>query len=382
MSDVQPQEIEERSAAPQLFPDLLEQYAYELPKRGDFLTGEILGIQDDALLLTVGSKRDAVVPRRELDQIEEDVLGGLSRGDTVPVYVTETPRGDDMLEVSLLRGLEKRDWDRAEACLESGEILEVEVIGFNKGGLLARFGRIQAFIPNSHITNLYRASQRKNYKAELRGEKVGVRVLSVERRRRRLVLSMKEAAKEQRLERLKAMSVGEIVDGRVIRIVDFGAFVDIGDGVVGLAHISNLAWRHLKHPSEVVSEGDEIKLQVDDIDLERERLSLNRQVLLPNPWREFAEAHSAGDRLTGTISNLTDFGAFVEVAPGVEGLIHISEFDSWLASNYQSTLNLGDQVLVAILDIDTANERLSLSMRRVSYDEEVAWLNQQRGVTA
>jgi small subunit ribosomal protein S1 len=358
------------------FADMLDNFDYAVPQQGQFLEGTIIRIDEDAIFVNVGAKRDAIIPHTDLDQLEEEQLADLSTGDTIPVYVLRTPVGEQELIVSLYKGLQQRDWDWAEECLDSGELLELKVIGHNKGGLLVEFGRLSGFIPNSHVTELRHvrdASQRKAFKDKTREDTLIVKVIEVDRERRRLVMSETAALAEQREQRLEELEEGAIMTGKVVNVVKYGVFVDL-DGVHGLLHISKIDWHHIDHPSNVFSVGDEVEVMIDEVDVAKERVSLNRKVLRPTPWDAFAEEHAVGDLLEGKVTNVLDFGAFVEVADGIEGLIHVSEINMPHAGSPQAVLQSGDVVLARMISIEPERERLSLSLRRVTTSEELEWM--------
>lgn len=357
------------------FAELLDQYDFERPRRGQLLEGEVLTINDGAILVDVGAKRDAVIPRQDLNRLDEEWLSKISVGDEVPVYVLRTPSGTDELHVSLKRGLEEQEWDRAEEYLENGEILELPVIGYNKGGILVQFGHLRGFIPNSHVPELRHAGQREEqeeYKNEQIGQVKTLKVIEVNRSRRRFVLSEKAAQRQARQRRLEDLSAGDVVHGVVESIADFGAFVNIGGGVTGLVHISRLDWKRVQHPSEVVSVGDEFDVLVEDVNVERERIRLNRQSLMPNPWDVVADKYVVGDIVEGEVSNVVDFGAFVQLPEGVEGLIHVSEMGSSFVGSPSDILKPGDSVRVRIINMEPERERLGLSMQQVEV-KEIDW---------
>jgi len=369
------------SPAPQAsWTDLLDEYEYPRPRQGEILKGEIIRIQEDALFVNVGAKRDAIVPHDEIDSLDKEMLSDLSPGDTVPVYVLRTPVGDQELLVSLEKGLQQLDWERADELLESEETVDCVVVGHNKGGLLVQFGRLRGFVPNSHEPDLKRIhdSQKRAVARQKKiGETLSLKVVEIDRSRERLIMSATAAEKEQRQQQLDALEVGQTVTGTVVNLTSYGAFIDLGH-VSGLLHISKISWDNIDHPSDALHVGDKVEVRIDKIDRERERLSLNRKALLPGPWESFAAEHEEGDLLEGVITAVTDFGAFVLVAENVEGLVHISEIDDQYLERPESVVQVGDTVLVRILSIDLERERLGLSMRRVSADEEVTWMLEQQ----
>ena len=358
------------------FADMLDSFDYTVPQQGEFLEGTIIRIDEDAIFVNVGAKRDAIIPHTDLDQLEEDQRAELSTGDTIPVYVLRTPMGDQELIVSLFKGLQQRDWDWADSCLASEELLELKVVGHNKGGLLVEFGRLRGFVPNSHVADLRHVrnpSQRKAFKDKSRHDDLVVKVIEVDRDRRRLVMSETAAMVEQRQSRLEELEEGTVMTGHIVNVVKYGAFVDLG-GIHGLLHISKIDWHHIDHPSNVFEVGDEVEVMIDEIDADNERVSLNRKVLMPTPWDAFAEEHAVGDLLEGEITNVLDFGAFVQVADGIEGLIHVSEINMPHAGSPKAVLQSGDVVLARMISIEPERERLSLSLRRVTTTEELEWM--------
>ncbi len=360
---------------PESFADLLNKYDVWKPHRGELVEGTILMIERDIVLVDVGAKRDAVVPHQDLNRLDADRLERMSVGDEVPVYVLRTPNGHDDLEVSIKRGLEQQDWMRAEEYLESGAVQELQVTGYNKGGILAAFGNLSGFVPNSHVPELRHVrdiEQRDEVKAQLIGTTLPLQVIEVNRPRRRLVLSAKAAQYILREQRLKELEAGDVVHGIVESIADFGAFVNLG-GITGLIHISRLDWQHVNHPSDVVNVGDDIEVLVENVDLKRGRVRLNRQALLPDPWELVAEKYSAGDMVNGRVTNVVEFGAFVQLPPGVEGLVHVSEIpDNGLVSP-QEMLRPGDVVHPHILDIDLERKRIRLSLRQGTETPVTDW---------
>jgi small subunit ribosomal protein S1 len=359
-----------------LFEAALDSFDYENPVRGQILEGEIIQIDEDSVLVDIGAKRDAIVPRKDLDRLDDELRESISRGDQIPVYVMRTAKiGGDLL-VSINRGLEQEDWERASEQLDTGEVLRLPIIGQNRGGVVVRFGRLRGFVPNSHIPDLRRNGSGdllKQQKEEMIGEELVVKVLEVNQKRRRLVLSSRAARRERRLIRLKELHVDSTLTGTVVNLVDFGAFVDLG-GVDGLVHISELDWSRVDHPSEVLEVGQELDVKVLDVDVERERISLSRKALLPNPWASITDRYTPGDLVQGEITNVRDFGAFMMLPEGVEGLIHVSEIGIIGPGNPEDVVHPGDKVLARILDIESDRERISLSLSRVSKEEQLAWL--------
>ncbi len=363
-----------------LFEELLDDYDYENPEKGEIIEGHVIQVDEDSILVDIGAKRDAIVPRKDLDRLEDELRESIREGDKLPVYVMRTAKlGGDLL-VSINRGLEQEDWERAAELLEAGDAVSLEIIGQNKGGVVVRFGRLRGFVPNSHIPDLRRNGGRdelRDQKEELIGEELVVKVIEVNQKRRRLVLSARAAQQERRLLRLKELDPGATITGTVVNLVDFGAFVDL-EGVDGLIHISELDWSRVDHPSEVLELGEEVEVEITNVDVERERVSLSRKSLLANPWDSIEDRYSAGDLVEGEITNVRNFGAFVMLPEGVEGLIHVSEIGIIGPGSPQDVVHPGDKVLARVIDMEPERERISLSLSRVSKDEQMAWLERQK----
>lgn len=383
LEKIEKQEGENGEEWDELFEQLLEDYDYEDPRRGQILEGEIIHVDEDSVLVDIGAKRDAIVPRKDLDQLDDEYRQGIQRGDKIPVYVTRTGKLGGDLFVSINRGLEQEDWERAKTYLDSGEVSNPEIIGQNKGGVVVRFGRLRGFVPNSHIPDLRRGAgteELREQKEELIGSTLPVKVIEVNQKRRRLVLSSRAARHERRSQRLEQLEPGTTITGKVVNLVDFGAFVDLG-GVDGLVHISELDWSRVEHPSEILEVGQDLEVEITDVDVERERVSLSRKSLLKNPWQTITEEYSPGDLVEGEVTNVRNFGAFVMLPEGVEGLIHVSELGIVGPGYPQDIVHPGDKVLVRILDIEQDRERISLSMSRVTKDEQMAWLERSQQET-
>jgi len=361
------------------FGEMLDTYDYAQPRRSDILKGTIMVIDDTEILVDVGLKRDAFVPRTDLDRLPEELVESLKPGQEIHVFVLRPHSREGQLIVSINKALQQEDWLRAEEIMNSGEVIEATVVGKNRGGLLVSFGRLTGFIPQSHVVAIPRgmhSEQLSNAKSDLVGETLSLTVIEVNRRRNRLILSEREARQAARQQRMQELEEGTIVTGKVVSLVDFGAFADIG-GVDGLIHISNLDRNYVSHPSEVLSVGDEIKVRIDEINVERERISLNRAVLQPDPWDEIDEHYSIGDLVTGTVSNIADFGVFVEIPNNLEGLVHISEMSTYGVSNPADLVAPGDEILVRILDIDRGQQRISLSVDAVTVAEQETWMHER-----
>ncbi len=367
---------EEKGEQPGWFQDFVDHYDVDKPQQGEMLTGTILDIQQGSILLDVGLKRDAIIPGQDLDRVDPEVRENLAVGDEITVGVIRTPLGDDDLLVSLQKGLAQKTWNKAEELLKKEELVELKVVDQNRGGLLVSFENLQGFVPNSHIPAIRRGTSTQKageIKGEMIGKSLAVKAIEVNPKERRLVFSARGAQKDQRKQRLEELEVGEVIKSRVVNVVDFGVFVDLS-GVDGLVHKSEIDWERIPHPSKLFKVGDEIEVKVISIDIEKERVSLSRKALLPNPWQKLADKYHVGDLVEGVVVSVLDFGAFVEIEEGLQGLVHISEIGYANPEDPQSVVKKGDPVLVKILGIEPERERMSLSMRRVPVAEQMEWI--------
>ena len=359
--------------------EFLDQHDYQEPQVGDIRTGIIVAITPQGVIVDLGLKRDGLVPSSDVSKLEPDERAALQVNDEVPVYVTNTD-APDSLYVSIHLAQLNQDWIDAEALMESGKIMEGEVIGYNKGGAIIPFGRLRGFVPASHLSELSRGlndRQRQQKLAKLRGEKVPVKVIEVDRRRRRLVFSQRDAQKEwedkRKIELLKVLKEGDVISGRVSGLRDFGIFVDLG-GADGLVHISELAWYRIDHPREVVKVGDEIEVYVLNINTESQRISLSRKRLLENPWTTVEQRYENNQLVEGKITRIVDYGAFAEIEPGVEGLLHLSQLSRSQVENAREVVNEGETHLLRVVSIDSQRQRIGLSLRAVNAHEQIEWM--------
>jgi small subunit ribosomal protein S1 len=354
-------------------------YDYQLPKRGDIREGIIIELSDHGALVSAGFKRDGVVQAEDLDRLDEETLDSLEVGATIPVSVFNPHDEDGRLVLSIYQALVQEDWRKAEQMMEDGEVFEGKVSGYNRGGLLVPFGRIRGFVPGSHIVGMPRGlkgEDRLQRLSEIVGEKKGLKIIEVDRHRRRLIFSEREARqawqKMQRKRVMEDLTEGETVEGEVTGITDFGAFVDLG-GADGLVHISELSWKQVDDPREVVEVGDEVEVYILDLDWKRKRIALSLKRLQPNPWTQVDDHYQVGQIVEGRVTRVLDFGAFVELDLGVEGLLHVSEMCGTSELSPSEILSEGDRVLTKIINIDSYKERITLSARQVHRDEWESW---------
>lgn len=364
---------------------LLDQHDYESPKVGDIRNAIIVTMSQQGIIVDLGLKRDGIIQPADLEKLEPEERESLAVDDEIPVYILSTDEQDSLL-VSLHMARMNEDWIQAQELMDSGEIIEVEISGHNRGGALAPFGRLRGFIPASHLTFLNPGmsdQDRQRRMAKAHGEKIPVKVIEVDRRRRRLVLSHREAERvwqdRRRRELMETLQEGDVVSGRVSGWRDFGAFVDLG-GADGLIHVSELAWHRVEHPREVVRMGEELDVYVLKIDRERERISLSRKKLQPNPWSQVEDKYAVGQLVEGKIIRIVDYGAFVEVEPGVEGLLHTSQITGSGTVNPQDILEEGETHLLRIISIDADRQRMGLSLKAVTATEQIEWMTQREQV--
>jgi small subunit ribosomal protein S1 len=367
---------------------LLEEDAYELetPRRGEIRTGTIARISDNDVLVDVGAKSEGVIPNRELEQMSEEERAKLDVGQEIEVYVVRSADRDGTMLLSLSRAEEEQDWQEVEAFMESRETVNSTIAGYNKGGLIVKYGRLRGFIPASQVSLSRRRRSEGDTPDQRWGKMVGepivTRVIEVDRRRNRLILSEKAAAREARdalKERLIAeLNPGEVREGTVISLADFGAFVDIG-GADGLIHISEISWKRVDHPKEVLKVGQEVKVKVLNIDEDRNRISLSLRELEPNPWDDLMADFTEGQLVEGTITKLTKFGAFAAIKDleefEIEGLIHISELSDRRIEHPKEVVEEGQTLAMRLIKIDRDRRRIGLSLKRVDSAEyaELDW---------
>ena len=328
---------------------------------GDLVTGTVVKIEHDEVLLDIGFKSEGVIPARELsirkDVNPEDVV---SRGDTIEALVLQKEDKEGRLILSKKRAEYERAWNRVEEKFNAGENVEGEVIEVVKGGLILDIG-LRGFLPAS-LVDLRRV---KDLNAYL-GTRIEARVIEMDRNRNNVVLSrrvvLEEARKAERSEILSKLKPGMRLRGTVSSIGDFGAFVDLG-GIDGLIHISELSWNHVNHPSEVVKVGQEVEVQVLDVDLNRERISLGLKQTQEDPWRSLVKKYPVGAIVEGTVTKLVTFGAFLDLCDGIEGLVHTSEMAKQHVDAPSQVCKVGDKVQVKVMEIDLDRRRISLSMK-------------------
>jgi small subunit ribosomal protein S1 len=337
---------------------------------GDIVKGTIVKVDNDEVLLDIGYKSEGVIPVRELS-IRHDVDAHeiVAVGDEVEALVLQKEDKEGRLVLSKKRAQYERAWGDIERVKDSGGVVEGPVIEVVKGGLILDIG-LRGFLPAS-LVELRRVRDLQPYI----GKVLEAKIIELDKNRNNVVLSrrawLEETQKEQRGEFLVNLRPGEIRKGTVSSVVNFGAFVDLG-GMDGLIHVSELSWMHVDHPSSVVQVGDEVTVQVLDVDLDKERISLSLKATQSDPWQEFASAHHVGELVYGRITKLVPFGAFVQVGDGIEGLVHISEMAAHHVDLPEQVVTSGEELWVKIIDIDLQRRRISLSIKQAAEGGEVA----------
>jgi small subunit ribosomal protein S1 len=332
-------------------------------EEGEVVSGRVVRIDNDEVLVDIGYKSEGVIPSNELSiRKNVDPHDEVEMGEEVDALVLTKEDQDGRLIMSKKRARFEKAWRRIEAAAESGDPVAGTVIEVVKGGLIIDLG-VRGFLPAS-LVDIRRVPNLDEYM----GTKIETKVIELNRSRNNVVLSrravLEEERKEQRQEILDQLQPGMIVEGQISNIVDFGAFVDL-NGIDGLIHISELSWSHVNHPSEVLNIGDTVQVKVLDIDRDRQRISLGLKQTQEDPWQRVVDTYNVGDELEGTVTKVVTFGAFVEILDGVEGLVHISELANHHVENPREVVQPGDDVKVKILEIETERRRLSLSVKRV-----------------
>ena len=344
------------------FADLFEQsLVLQEMTPGQVITAEVVGIDDNFVIVNAGLKSESYIPKEEFmnDRGELEV----KVGDFVHVAIEALEDGYGETRLSREKAKRLEAWNELEQAFEEGRIVKGVVTGRVKGGLTVMLNGLRAFLPGSLVD-----IRPMKDTTPIEGKELEFKVIKIDRKRNNIVVSrravLEETMGEDREKLLESLQEGSIVKGVVKNITDYGAFVDLG-GIDGLLHITDLAWRRVRHPSEVVNVGDEVEAKVLKFDREKMRVSLGLKQLGEDPWVGISRRYPAGTRLFGKVTNLTDYGAFVEIEPGIEGLVHVSEMD-WTNKNIHPSkvVQVGDEVEVMILEIDEDRRRISLGMKQ------------------
>lgn len=330
-------------------------------EQGDTIAGTILSIKKHEALIDLGAQGVGLVPRREMGFYKN-----LKAGDEIVASVVETEMDNGYALLSLRKAVKDKGWDEAAQKMESGETIEVVPYDANRGGLLVEFDGVRGFLPVSQLSAEHYPRVGGSDKDEilqrlnaLTGQKLTVRVLTCDRKSNKLIFSEKEAIKEGLAERFEKLAIGDTVKGVVTGIVDFGIFVNV-DGIEGLVHISEISWERVNSPTDYVKVGETIDAKIIAID--KDRLSLSLKRLTEDPWTEEVEKFKKGQKIEGTITRITPFGAFVQISPAVEALVHVSELNDSDNIDPEKVFTLNEKKEFVILDIEKNNRKISLGL--------------------
>ncbi|WP_028610510.1 30S ribosomal protein S1 [Paenibacillus harenae] len=349
----------QESAAEEVNQDAMDNFVSL--KKGDSVKGTIVKIEDNQAYVSLGYKYDGVIPIRELSAVQlENATDAVQIGQEVELKVVSINDDKESLVLSKRMVDGEKAWDQLQERFESGEVFEVTVADVVKGGLVADVG-IRGFIPASMVERHF-VEDFSDYK----GRTLRVKVKEIDRENNKVILSQKEVLdaeyEQSKQQIMSSLQVGQELEGTVQRLTPFGAFVDIG-GIDGLVHVSELSWQHVAHPKDVVSEGQSVRVKVLKVDPAAGKISLSIKAAQPGPWDTAAGQFAIGDIVTGTVRRLVPFGAFVEIAPGVEGLVHISQIAHRHIGTPNEVLKEGQEVQAKVLDFNPAEKRVSLSIK-------------------
>ncbi len=358
---------------------LLDQGGYDMPQRGDIREGTILSVGPQEIIIDLGLKREGIVPANDLNRLDKDTLAEIQEGTVWPVYILQpSDRGGNLI-VSLSRAIQEKDWLVAQQMMENNEIFEAQVSGYNNGGLEVVFGKLRGFVPASHLSMIPRgisAEERKALLSSMVGQTIPLKVVEVDRRKRRLIMSERAAhrrwQREHRKQVLEELEVGQVRTGTVRSLANFGAFVDLG-GAEGLIHVSEIAWFPVTHPGEVLKVGDRVEVKVLRVDKQRERVGLSLKRVEPDPWTRVQQDYKINELVEAVVTRVTEFGAFVRLRTGVEGLLHVSEMADIRPDHPHSLVSPGDLLLLRVIRVEPERRRIGLSLRQVSETEWAEW---------
>jgi RNA binding S1 domain protein len=328
---------------------------------GEVVTGKVLSLKKHEVLIDLGAQGVGFVPRREVG-----FSRNISEGDEVSASVVDTELENGMSLLSLRKAVKDRGWEEVSARLESSEVIDIQPYDANRGGLLVEYEGVRGFLPVSQLSAEHYPRVGSSDKDEilqrlnnLIGKTMKVRILDADRKSNKLIFSEKEAVKDGLAERFEKLAVGDQVEGVVTGVVDFGVFVNV-EGIEGLVHISEISWERVNNPSDYVKTGQTIKAKIIAID--KDRLSLSMKQLTQDPWLTEVQNFSKGDKVEGTVTRITPFGAFVQVSPAIEALVHISELGDSNNVDPEKVFILNERKEFVILDIDKENRKISLSL--------------------
>jgi small subunit ribosomal protein S1 len=354
-----------------------DQFNVGVPKPGEIRSGMVVAQRNNEILVDIGAKSEGIIPGRELEALDSETRERLAVGNEVLVYIVDPEDKNDNIILSYTKAVEEQDWRTAQELLENQNVYQGKVISYNRGGVLVKLGHVRGFVPASQLSSSrHLNAQAESSEEQLRkivGEKIHTKVIEVDRSRNRLILSERAAAKEireaQRTELLDDLQEGQIREGRVVNLADFGAFIDIG-GIEGLVHLSELSWKRINHPSEKLKLGESIKVYVLNVDFERKRVALSLKRLEADPWTIIDQSYQVGQLVEASITKLTKYGAFARINDEyeLEGLIHISELSEDHVKHPKDVIQKAQVVTARIIRIDPEQRQLGLSIKQVASD--------------
>ena len=341
-----------------------EEEAFRTLNHGDIVDGVVVRVDPDEVLVDVGAKAEGVISNKELGFRGETDTVDLKPGDLIKVYVLQPENEEGNVVLSRRRAQAETTWLTAAEKQTAGEVMDAEVREQNKGGLIVNVLGLRGFLPSSQVARAYSGNLE-----QLVGQRIPVKILEVNRKRNRLIVSQKAAEDEDRARRrddlFNRLAVGDMVKGTVSGLTTYGAFVDIG-GADGLIHISELSWDRVSKVSDVLQVGDEVNVKVIKLDADQSRISLSLRQLQQDPWEQVVANLPAGSVVEGTVTKTKKYGAFLQIVPGIEGLLHISELSWDHVEKTEDVLKVGDVVQVKVIGVDTARRRISLSLKQLT----------------
>jgi small subunit ribosomal protein S1 len=354
---------------------------YDPPKKNELVSGRVVSINDREILIDLGAKSEGIVSGKEIEALPKDFRSTLEIGQEVYAYVVTPEDRNGNVVLSLARAINERDWRSAEELFERQEAMESHIAGFNKGGVIVKIGRLRGFVPASQLSLSHQRMlgdeslpPEQRYQ-KLVGQKTYVKVIEIDRERNRLILSERAAAKEARAAQkdklLSEIDIGSIVEGEVSSVKDFGVFVDLG-GADGMIHLSELSYQRVKHPSEVIREGDRVKVKVISIDRDSGRIGLSLKALQTDPWADLDKRYRPGQLVEAEIIKIhPKHGAFARLKDdeAIEGLIPLSELSDKMVANPRDVIKEGQVVTLRVMRVEPEQKRIALSLKRVSWAE-------------
>ena len=340
-----------------------------LPRVGEIVNGKVHQVTDKEIIVNMGCKKDGVIPKEEVTLEGDQKLTDLFKdGDEIQAKVIKTDDGDGVILLSKKKLEANEHWNEINEAYENGTVITVKVVRQVNGGVIAAYKEVTGFIPLSQLSDKFVENAE-----EFIGQTMDVKVTRVDLKRNRAVFSHKAVVIEERQKKLaeiwEGLHVDDVVEGTVMRFTDYGAFVDLG-GIDGLLHISEISWGKLKHPKEVLQIGDRVKVKILSMNEEKGKISLGLKQTTPEPWSVINEKYAVGQIVEGKVVQIKEYGAFIELEPGLDGLVHISEVANKRVSDIAEELQLGQAVEAKILDIDTERKRISLSIKQAAGDVE------------